>query len=131
MLAVALVHGLALLVIIPIAIEWWIKLPVAAAVVAQWTHTWRRYVVLTAPAAVKSLIRATDGGWELCRGDGRCCTARLLPAAYVHPLLVVLRFATEEKHRYAVVIPADSLDADSHRRLRVYLRLLGGRKLES
>jgi hypothetical protein len=128
MLAVSVVHGVALLVLFPINVAWWIKLPVAAAVLAQWIFSWRRYAMLSAPAAVKSLVRTTDGSWELCRGDGGCYAARLLPAAYVHPLLVVMRFMAEDQRRYAVVLPSDSLDADSHRRLRVQLRLQGGEK---
>jgi hypothetical protein len=128
MLAVTVVHGGALLVLIPIDASWWVKLPVAAAVVVQWIVTWRHYVMLSAPAAVKSLVRTTDGNWELCRGDGGCFAAQLLPAAYVHPLLVVMRFITEDRRRYAVVLPCDSLDTDSHRRLRVQLRLQGGER---
>ena len=128
MLAVGLVHGAALLVLLPLPVAWWIKFPVAAAVVMQGVFTWRRYVLLNAPAAVKRLIRTTDGAWELCRGDGGCHAARLLPAAYVHPLLVVMRFMAEDRRRYAVVLPCDGLDEDSHRRLRVQLRLSGGEK---
>ncbi len=127
-LAVVIAHGVALLVLFPITAAWWIKFPVAVVIAAQWVIIWRRDVKLSSPAAVKSLICTTDGRWELCRGDGGCYAATLLPAAYISPWLVLLRFMTEDKRRCAVILPADGLDADSHRRLRVQLRLQNGAK---
>ena len=128
MLAVAGVHAAALLVLLPLPLAGWIKWLVAAAVVVQGAVIWRRHVSLSAPAAVKRLIWAGDNRWELFSADGGSREARLLPAAYIHPWLVILRFITEDKRRCAVILPPDSLDPDSHRRLRVQLRLHGGEK---
>ena len=124
LIALIAVHGLALLVLLPLPVAWWIKLPVAFAIVVQWLVSWHRQVVLTAPQAVKHLVWTGEDRWELFGGDGARRKARLLPGAYVHPFLVILRFLTEDKRSCAVVLPRDSLDADSHRRLRVQLRLL-------
>lgn len=120
------VHGLALLVLPLLPAAWWIKLPVALAITAQWVLVWRRHIVLTAPLAVKRLVWTGGSRWELFNGAGALRGARLLPAAYVHPLLVILRFLTEDKRRCTAVLPRDSLDPDSHRRLRVLLRLQAG-----
>lgn len=94
-----------------------------AAIVIQWVVVWRRHLALSSPEAVKSLQWSADGRWELFGTDGAKRSARLLPAAYVHPWLVVLKFITEDKRRCAVVLPADGLSADEHRRLRVRLGL--------
>jgi toxin CptA len=124
LIALIAVHGLALLVLLPLPVAWWTKLPVALAIAAQWLVFWRRHVVLTAPLAVKRLVWTGEDRWELVNGDGALREARLLPGAYVHPLLVILRFLTEDKRSCAVVLPRDSLAPDDHRRLRVQLRLL-------
>ena len=119
------VHGLALLVLPPLPVAWWIKMFLAMAITVQWLAIWRRHAALTAPPAVTRLVWTGGNRWELLGGDGGWRTARLLPDAYIHPWLVVMRFLMEEgdMRRCAVVLPRDSLDPDSHRRLRVQLRL--------
>ena len=123
LIALMCVHGCALLVLLPLPMAWWIKLPLALAIMAQWLVSWHRTIALTAPLAVKRLVWTGNDGWELIGGDGARRKARLLPASYVHPWLVILRFLTEDKHGCAVILPRDGLDPDSHRRLRVQLRL--------
>lgn len=124
--AVAGVHGGALLALVPLPLAWWLKLLLMAGVVAQGVITWRRHVTFSSSRSVKRLVWTAENRWELCDAAGSCREARLLPAAYVHPFLVILRFATEDKRRCAVILPPDSIDPDTHRRLRVQLRLLRG-----
>lgn len=128
MYAVIGAHSVALMVLLPLPLAWWIKLALMGGIVAQWVVTWRRQVMLTAPQAVKQLIWSSENSWELHSADGASREARLLPSAYIHPFLVILRFMTEDKRRCAVILPPDSVDADTHRRLRVQLRLQGGEK---
>lgn len=123
LIALAGVHVLALVVLLPLPVPWWVKLPFACAIAAQWVISWRHNIMLTAPQAVKRLVWTGGDRWELLCADGQSHKARLLPAAYIHPLLVILRFLTEDKHRCAVVLPCDCLDHDCHRRLRVQLQL--------
>jgi hypothetical protein len=118
------VHGMALLVLMPLPVVWWIKAPLALAVLAQGIVCWRRQLVCASAAAVRQLVWTGGGSWELFKGDGVGRRARLLPGSYIHPWLVVLRFLMEDRHGCAVVLPCDSLDPDSHRRLRVQLGLL-------
>jgi len=124
--AVVVVHSAALLVLIPMPLAWWMKSLLAAGIVVQWIITWRRHVTFSASRSVKRLVWMVENRWELCDAAGACREARLLPAAYVHPFLVILRFATEDKRRCAVILPPDSIDPDTHRRLRVRLRLQRG-----
>lgn len=119
-------HGLALLVLPPLPVTWWFKAPLALVVLLHWVISWRRYIRLSSPQAVKRLIWNGGSNWELCDGEHVCRRADLLPNAYIHPLLVVLRFITEDKHKYSAVLPCDSLDDDSHRRLRIKLQQLQG-----
>ena len=121
--AVGAVHGLALAVLPPLDLPWWLKLIVAAAVLSQAVLTWRRHVAPRAPGAIRGLLWRADGQWELMRVDGRAFTARLRRASYLHPHLVILRFIAEDGARHALLLPADAVDAQLHRRLRVGLRL--------
>jgi len=130
MLALAVVHGAALLVLLPLPVSWWIKLPVAVVVLFQGWLAWRKHVRLMQPDSVRRLVWLPDDRWELLTADGAVREARLLPASYVHPWLAVLRFVAEDRRRYTVLLPSDALDPDSHRKLRVRLGLYSDEKLE-
>ena len=119
-----LVHGLALSTFVFLPVPWWIKLPLALGVIGQWRVSWCRHIALSSPAAVKGLLCKADDDWELSTADGSTRKAHLLSGTYIHPCLVVLRFVAEDKHKHSVVLPGDSLDPDSHRRLRARLRFL-------
>jgi hypothetical protein len=122
--ALLVVHGTALLVLILLPVVWWIKVPLALAVLAQGIVSWRRQLMLGSALATQRLVWTGGSSWELFNRDGAVRRARLLPGSYIHPWLVVLRFLTEDRQKCAVVLPCDSLDPDSHRRLRVQLGLL-------
>ena len=122
--ALLAVHGMALLVMMPLPVVWWIKAPLALTVLAQGIVSCRRQLLFASAAAVQRLVWTGGGGWELFQRDGTGRRARLLPGSYIHPWLVILRFLTEDSCKCAVVLPCDSLDPDSHRRLRVQLGLL-------
>ena len=126
-MALSAVHGIALLVLPPLEMAWWIKFPLAILIMMHWVVSYRHHMAFSAPRAVKHFIWLDDNRWELFGIDGSAYKARLLPAAYVHPLLVVMRFLTEDNNKLAVVLPYDGLDQDSHRRLRVQLHLIEGK----
>ena len=82
-----------------------------------------RQALLRDAGAVVRLVVDEDDAWTLVRRDGRALTACLLPAAYVHPRLIVLNFRDLKVGRpYPVVLPGDAVDAESHRRLRARLK---------
>ena len=122
--ALLAVHGMALLVLMPLPVVWWIKAPLVLAVIAQGIVSWRRQLVFASATAVQHLVWTGGSRWELFNRDGTERQARLLPGTYIHPWLVILRFLTEDRQKCAVILPRDSLDPDSHRRLRVQLAML-------
>lgn len=89
------VHLLALAVLPPLAWPWWVKLGLAVAVLVQGVLIWRRHVMPSTSNAIRGLLWKADGEWELTRVDGQAFTARLRRASYVHPALVILRFAAD------------------------------------
>ena len=122
--ALLAVHGMALLVLMPLPVIWWIKVPVVLAVLAQGIVSWRRQLAFAPATAVQHLVWTGGSSWELFNRDGTGRRARLLPGSYIHPRLVILRFLTEDRQKCTVVLPCDSLDPDCHRRLRVQLGML-------
>jgi len=118
------VHGLALLVLIPLPLVWWVKVLLALAVLAQGVVSWRRHLAFGSALAARRLVWTGGRSWELINRDGAARRARLHTGCYIHPWLVILHFLTEDRHKCVVVLPCDSLDPDSHRRLRVQLALL-------
>lgn len=122
------VHGAALLALLPLPIDWWLKPPIAVAILVQGIIVWENHINFSSPHAVTRMVWSLDNRWALYTVNGAIHVARLLPTSYVHPWLVILRFVTEDNRRCAVILPLDGLGADSHRRLRALLRLNGGEK---
>jgi hypothetical protein len=73
-----------------------------------------------ANSIVRIILNGADEWWlTTVRGD--TISATLLPAALVHPLLVILPFQTRDG-TYTVILTPDVTDPDMLRRLRVRLR---------
>lgn len=96
----------------------------AVAGLAGLAATLRRHAFNTAPGAVTALVWEAHGGWRLALGDGSRVAAHLLPGAYRHPRLTVLRFRARGRRRaLSAVITPDRVDPEAFRRLRVRLYL--------
>jgi toxin CptA len=82
-----------------------------------------RHARRSAGAAVVEVALAQDGRVDLRRRDGGRAEGRLLPSTFVSPPLVILNLAGDRwRLSRAVLVPADAVGADDHRRLRVWLR---------
>jgi toxin CptA len=88
-----------------------------ALLVASLRKTWKR------PVAVRLRARA-DGQLEAWR-DAAWKPLPLQADSVALPWLVVLRWR-EGRRRRSLVLPADALPGDEHRRLRVWLRWKAG-----
>lgn len=66
-----------------------------------------------------------QSGWQLWRAETGWQSVRVLAGSVVTGRLVVVCFCyAGERKRRSLVVPPDVLDADSHRRLRLWLRLV-------
>ncbi|NOX75942.1 MAG: hypothetical protein GXP17_04880 [Gammaproteobacteria bacterium] len=73
---------------------------------------------------LQRLTWQADGDWLLQAHGGDDIEATLLPGSYRHPWLVVLNFQLEgSRRRRSVVLFADALEPEMHRKLRVRLGL--------
>lgn len=70
------------------------------------------------------------GVWQLELADGTTAEAELEGGSFVTPAVMVLGFRSGEG-RHSLVVLADTLDAETRRRLRVRLRLEGARAAKS
>lgn len=72
------------------------------------------------PAYIRNIRLDHADEWWLTSCDNRVFAAEL-NAAYVHPLITILNFQSQNK-KFNVIITADIADSDNFRRLRVRLR---------
>lgn len=120
----ALAHAGAVLLLPMTTLPVWADLVLAVPVAWSAWVTLRRYALLRASASVLGLRQGREGVWHLRLRDGREVEARLARGAFVHPALVVLSFRVPHAWRsWGVPILPDMVDADTHRRLRVRLRM--------
>lgn len=98
----------------------WARLSGYLACVAHAACCLPRQILLTSPKAFTGL-RLDGDGWQLrCAADG-WRPVQLRPDSMALPLAVILRFRLSGSWWEGVCIPADALDEEQHRRLRVRL----------
>ncbi len=115
-------HIGAMICLFPIVIPIGLKFLLGSAIVYSTIRTYRTY--LKASTAIKpiQLILNAEDEWIIITSDGNNQASTLLPESFVHPYLVVLRFATENKRYFAFILTPDNVDQDILRRLRVRLK---------
>ena len=123
-LTIALVasHGAVLAVLVPLALPLWAKiLLVLLVLVSLLYHVWHDAWLL-ALSSNKTLLLDGDMILLVARNGDRV-TARILADSLVTPFLTVLNVLPQGKYlaRSVIILP-DSLDAESFRQLRVWLR---------
>lgn len=105
----------------------WALAALLGVISASLIHVLLFYVLQYLPDAPVQLVLTTREEWWLTCAGRQSFKVRLLPAAFVHPLLTVLVFQ-DGWRRYPVILTPDVIDADQFRRLRVRLRF--GRDVE-
>lgn len=128
-LLVVLTHALALTAIAVLPLDWGWRLILAAMVVASLWHGIEGPVRRRLPWSIREAHWHADGHWELRRADGQVLAAPLSPSTYVGQALVILNFQwplwSPPWRRPILVLPADALETDTLRRLRLRLRIEG------
>lgn len=109
-------HLLAVVCVLGSGIGWAARLGLVVTIIA--------YYLLRRPDGQRQrLLYSEPVGWAL-EGEGEAeRPLQILPGTVVSPWFVLLQVHDGRKHRFWT-IARDSLDAESFRRLRVYLRVL-------
>lgn len=115
-------HGAMLAVLVPLALPLWAKILLASLVLTSMLyHVWHDAWLL-ALSSNKTLL--LDGGIILLVArNGDQVIARVLTDSLVTPFITVLNVLPQGSYlaRSVIILP-DSLDAESFRQLRVWLR---------
>jgi toxin CptA len=97
-------------------VDAWLAVLLVLAVMAYATISFRR----GRACRVREAMWRADGGWQLRLHDDTTVEARLLEARQMAGA-IVLRLGWTPKHREALLLFPDNLDADTRRRLRMRL----------
>ena len=107
----------------------WVSLPFgfslagSALLLASCTQCLRLHGLRSPARAIARLRLRADGEVEAMRRDGQCVNGTIVASSFMSPGLIVLRIRRGRLHPpLSVVIPADAIGDESHRRLRVWLK---------
>lgn len=119
-------HALAIgcVVIAPMDVAAQVPAILALIASAAWqtlAHGLRRF-----PGSVVGLHWDADGGVTVRLRDGRELPARIQADSFVSPYLTVVRLKANEMLSRAVIVLPDTLDPNTFRRLRVWLKWRAG-----
>lgn len=121
-IALVVSHGIALAALVPITLPLWARILLAALVlVSMLYHLWHDAWLL-ALSSNKTLLLDGDSVLLVAR-NGDQVTARILADSLVTPFISVLNVLPQGAYlaRSIIILP-DSLDAESFRQLRVWLK---------
>lgn len=115
-------HGATLVALLPLALPGWAKAALASLMLLSLMHHLRRDAWLSTPSAGVALMLECDRVVLTTRG-GEQLTGQILHDSLVTPFITVLNILPQGAHlaRSVVILP-DSLDAESFRQLRVWLK---------
>jgi toxin CptA len=118
----ALAHGAALAALIPLAFPAWAKAALALVILFSLWHHLRRDTLLSEPSSCTALV-LEKGAVALTLRDGKSLAGTVSRDSVVTPLLTLLNIKTGRGllSRSVIILP-DSMDAESFRRLRVWLK---------
>lgn len=115
-------HGITLAALLPLALPVWVKAALAFIILFSLAyHLWRD-AWLAAPSSTRSLTLDEDQ-IKLSMRDGRQVTGAVAHDSMITPFITVLNVLPQgARLAHSVIILPDSLDAESFRQLRVYLK---------
>jgi toxin CptA len=121
------IHTAAAAVAVALPLVWPWRALLLAAVLLSGVYMAAGPVLRRLPWSVREAVWQPDGAWTLTLGSGEEIEGRLLASSYVSTALVVLNFRCSGWRPCSLVLFPDGLEPDVLRRLRVRLRLAGGR----
>jgi toxin CptA len=116
-------HAAAAVTLLPLALPAWVKLLIALCIAGSLCHALWRHAWLRSAVSVTAIELHEGGAAGVEMRDGGCREARVLRTTYVSAALCVvnLQIPGAVFARHAIVV-SDNVDAESFRRLRVWLR---------
>lgn len=117
------VHAAAIIAITAMPLPWWARLGGCALLAMNGFFRITRQALLGSPASITRIRLLQDGSCQLLTREQGVIDGLLQPAWYGSPLMIVLRVRCPGRFlsRSITLLP-DSADADSLRRLRIFLR---------
>ncbi len=110
-------HALAAAPLLFLPLPWLAALAWLALVLGTLAWELTRHALSTSHRFVRRVQWGQDGRWQLETGDSRLWRGEAV-AALVSPWLCIVHFRRPVAGARRLVLPADALDADTHRRLR-------------
>lgn len=121
--AVIVVLVLAAMAVILAAISVLLQLGILVLLAVQIALQWRQLSLAQQSSLRRGVRHSTAHGWQLWSAQHGWRSVQLRAESIALPALVLLRYRYAHQWFYrSVLIPADSLPQDSHRRLRVRLK---------
>lgn len=115
-------HIAALVALLPLTLPLWAKLALASMVLFSLHYHVRHHARLASPASAAMLVLG-NAHVSLALRDGNKLEGTISGDSLVTPWLTVLNFLPQDsRFAHSVVILPDSLDAESFRQLRVWLK---------
>lgn len=123
-----LAHGVMVIALFPLALPIWAKTTLASLLLFNLAYHLRCGILLSAPSACVALTLEDDGVMLTTRA-GEHLAGQMLHGSVVTPFLTVLNVLPQGARvaRCIVILP-DSLDAESFRQMRVFLKWRSGLK---
>ncbi len=116
-------HGGAILVLLIVPVSGWLSILFILLIVLNLYLQINLYIRMNTKKSIVRLVWLEGQQWKIFDRCGDSVEGVLLGQSYLHAGLVVLRFKTAAKERRVAIIFIDSVTAESHRKLRVRLRM--------
>lgn len=116
-----IIHLLVIPVILITCLAWPVIILLTTTVAISLYFVNCNYIRLQGKNSVVRIMLNDADEWWLATAHGDSINATLLPAAFVHPLLISLPFQAQGR-KFTVILTPDIVNSDTLRRLRVRLR---------
>lgn len=117
------VHVAAIVAVIWLPAAWWLRLAGCSAVIISCAITVYRSALLRASDSVVGLQIRRDGSCHIQTRNRRLISGRVCSGWFVSPLMIVVQVACpSERLRRSITLLPDAAEADTLRRLRIFLR---------
>lgn len=119
----AVVHGAATIGVLATPMPWWMRIAGCMVLLTSAFSLMLRQALLRLPGSIMRVRLMQDGTCQLHTREHGVIDGTLQPVWIVSPLLIVLRIACPgERLSRGITLLPDSSDADTLRRLRIFLR---------